>query len=168
MVQAQLERVRNAGVVDWVGIYRREDDRLNHWVDSDATGMGYPFFYATPAHLAAFDDPDQPPVQVEYTDEFGAYYGYDAPLVGVGPDGQRQVIGLVEAVIYGERLVLLQQETRVQVGATLIGGGIVGVLLSLLVMIVTFNRPMRRLQDGAETWPAATWARPSTCAPTTS
>jgi GAF domain-containing protein/HAMP domain-containing protein len=35
------------------------------------------------------------------------------------------------------------------VGATLVGGGIVGVLVSLLAMIVTFNRPMRRLQEGA-------------------
>jgi len=148
-VQAQLVRVRDAGVVDWVGIYRREEDRLYYWVDSDATGMGYPFFYPTAAHLAAFDDPEQPPMQVEYTDEFGAYYGYAAPLVAAGPDGQPQVIGLVEALIYGERLALLQQETRLRVGATLIGGGIVGVLLSLLAMIFTFNRPMRRLQEGA-------------------
>jgi nitrate/nitrite-specific signal transduction histidine kinase len=88
-------------------------------------------------------------VQVQYSDEFGAYYGYAAPLVAVGPDGQPQVIGLVEAVIYGERQTILQQETRLRVGATLIVGGIVGVLLSLLVMIVTFNRPMRRLQEGA-------------------
>lgn len=148
-VQAQLVRVRDAGVVDWVGIYRREGDRLTYWVDSDATGMGYPFFYATPAHLAAFDDPEQPPVQVQYSDEFGAYYGYAAPLVAAGPDGQPQVIGLVEAVIYSERQTILQQETRLRVGATLIGGGIAGVLLSLLAMIVTFNRPMRRLQEGA-------------------
>jgi HAMP domain-containing protein len=148
-VQRQLVRVRDAGAVDWVGIYRREGDRLYYWVDSDATGMGYPFFYPTAAHLRAFDDPDQPPVQVEYTDEFGAYYGYAAPLVAAGPDGEPQVIGLVEAVIYGERLALLQQETRLRVGATLVGGGIVGVLVSLLAMIVTFNRPMRRLQEGA-------------------
>ena len=148
-VQRQLVRVRDAGAVDWVGIYRREGDRLYYWVDSDATGMGYPFFYPTAAHLAAFDDPDQPPVQVQYTDEFGAYYGYAAPLVVAGPDGEPQVIGLVEAVIYGERLALLQQETRLRVGATLVGGGIVGVLVSLLAMIVTFNRPMQRLQEGA-------------------
>ncbi len=148
-VQAQLVRVRDAGVVDWVGIYRREGDRLYYWVDSDATGMGYPFFYPTAAHLAAFDNPEQPPVQVEYTDEFGSYYGYAAPLVAPGPGGPPEVIGLVEAVIYGERLALLQQATRLRVGATLIGGGIVGVLVSLLAMIFTFNRPMRRLQEGA-------------------
>lgn len=148
-VQAQLVRVRDAGVVDWVGIYWREGDRFYYWVDSDATGIGYPFFYPTAAHLAAFDDPNQPPVQVEYTDEFGAYYGYAAPLIAPGLDGQPEVIGLVEALIYGERLALLQQETRLRVGATLIGGGIMGVLLSLLAMIVTFNRPLRRLQDGA-------------------
>ncbi len=150
-VQAQLVRVRDAGVVDWVGIYRREGDRLYYWVDSDATGMGYPFFYPTEAHLSAFDDPEQAPVQVEYTDEFGAYYGYAAPLVATNSAGQPEVIGLVEALIYGERLVLLQQETQLRVGATLIGGGIVGVLLSLLAMIFTFNRPMRRLQEGAQT-----------------
>jgi GAF domain-containing protein len=150
-VQAQLARVRDTGVVDWVGIYRREGDRLVYWVDSDATGMGYPFFYATPAHLAALADPQQRPVQVEYTDEFGAYYGYVAPLVEITPQGEAQVIGLVEALIYGERLALLQQETRLQVGATLIGGAVAGVLLSLLAMIVTFNRPLRRLQHGALT-----------------
>lgn len=149
-VRAQLVRVRDAGAVDWVGIYRREGDRLYYWVDSDATGMGYPFFYATPAHMAAFDDAQQAPMQVEYTDEFGAYYGYAAPLIAAGPDGHPEVIGLVEAVIYGERLALLQQATRLRVGATLIGGGIIGVLLSLLAMIFTFNRPMRRLQEGAQ------------------
>lgn len=149
-LQAQLARVRDAGVVDWVGIYRREGDRLYYWVDSDATGVGYPFFYPTAAHMAAFDNPDQPPVQVQYTDEFGAYYGYAAPVVEPGPDGQPQVIGLMEVVIYGERLALLQQQTRLRVAATLIAGGVMGVLLSLLAMIVTFNRPMRRLQEGAQ------------------
>ena len=52
-------------------------------------------------------------------------------------------------MIYGERLTLLQRETRVRVGAILIGGAIAGVLLSLLAMIFTFNRPMQRLRQGA-------------------
>ena len=148
VVRSQLARARDAGSVDWIGIYQREGDRLYYWVDSDATGMGYPFFYASPKHLAVFNDPLHQPVQVQYTDEFGAYYGYDAPIVDT-TGGEPRVVGVVEAVIYGERLTLLQQETRVRVGVILIGGAIAGVLLSLLAMIFTFNRPMRRLQQGA-------------------
>jgi GAF domain-containing protein len=148
-VRDELQRARDAGNVDWIGIYKREGNELYYWIDSDATGVGYPFFYATPQHLAAFENPALGLVQVQYTDEFGAYYGYDAPIVETGPDGETRVVGVVEAVIYGEGLTLLQQETRQRVTVSLIGGAIAGILLSLLAMIVTFNRPMRRLQRGA-------------------
>ena len=150
-VRAQLTRARDAGEVDWIGIYERDGDGLSYWVDTDVTGMGYPFFYATPEHRAAFTDPTREPIRVQYTDEFGAYYGYIAPIVETRPSGESHVIGLVEALIYGERLTLLQNETRQRVAIILIGGAIAGVLLSLLAMIITFNRPLRRLQQGAIT-----------------
>lgn len=150
-VKSKLLEARDIGGADWVGIYRRDGDKLSYWVDTDATGVRYPFFYATPEHRAAFDTPQGKPFRVHYSDEFGAYLGYDAPVVITGTTGTPQVVGLVEAVVYKEKLMLLQRETLQQVGIILACGSIAAVLLALLATIVTFNRPMRRLKRGAMT-----------------
>lgn len=141
---AQLELARQAGDLAWIGLYRREGDYLYYWVDADSTGVGYPFFHATPEHLAVFDQ--QVPQHLEYRDEFGAYYGFAAPIVVDG-----QVIGIVEAVVSQETRQLVEQGAFASALPILILGIAVAVLFSLLVTHYVFNRPLSRLQAGAQT-----------------
>jgi len=143
----QLEQARTAGNLAWIGIYRIEDDFLYYWVDTDSSGVGYPFFYSTPEHLAAYQD--QKPHPIQYTDEYGTYYGFVAPIMAADANGQPYVLGLVEASIVEESRQLLSRETWNRILSILIGGSVVAVGLSLLIMIVEFNRPLRHLQHGA-------------------
>lgn len=145
-VAAQLEQAVTAANLAWVGIYYREGDYFYYWVDQDYTGVGYPFFYATPAHFAAYDD--QQPRQVQYTDEFGSYFGFVAPIIVNGENGP-QTVGLVEALVDLESRNLLQRDTLNRVVPLLVGGGVVAAILSSLVTIVVVNRPLRQLQRGA-------------------
>ena len=144
-VAAQLEQAVTAGNLGWVGIYYREDDYFYYWVDQDFTGVGYPFFYATPEHFAAYDH--QQPQWVQYTDEFGSYYGFVAPIIINGENGA-QTLGLVEAVVDLESRTLLQREALNQVWPILIGGSVVAALLSLLITVVLVSRPLRQLRRG--------------------
>jgi serine phosphatase RsbU (regulator of sigma subunit) len=147
-VLQQLDQARTAGNLAWTGIYRRDGDFLYYWVDADSTGVGYPFFYATPEHFAAFQD--RQPHRIQYSDEFGSYYGFVAPIVVTDESGPH-VIGLVEASIAEESRGLLQRDTLNHVLPILIGGSLVAVGLSLLITFTSFNRPLRRLQVGALT-----------------
>jgi sigma-B regulation protein RsbU (phosphoserine phosphatase) len=147
-VLQQLDQARTAGNLAWIGIYRRDGDFLYYWVDADSTGVGYPFFYATSEHFAAFQD--QQPHRIQYSDEFGSYYGFVAPIVVTDASGPH-VTGLVEASIAEESRELLQQDALNHVLPILIGGSLVAVGLSLLVTFISFNRPLRRLQAGALT-----------------
>ncbi len=144
-VVAQLEQAVTAANLAWVGIYYREGDYFYYWVDQDYTGVGYPFFYATPAHFAAYAD--QQPHQVQYTDEFGSYYGFVAPITVAGENGP-QTVGLVEALVDLESRNLLQRDTLNRVIPMLIGGGVVAAILSLLITVVVVYRPLRQLQHG--------------------
>ena len=144
-VAAQLEQAVTAGNLGWVGIYYREDDYFYYWVDQDFTGVGYPFFYATPEHFAAYDH--QQPQWVQYTDEFGSYYGFVAPIIINGENGP-QTLGLVEAVVDLESRSLLQREALNQVWPILIGGSVVAALLSLLITVILVSRPLRQLRRG--------------------
>ncbi|MEK7326565.1 MAG: hypothetical protein AAB217_15055, partial [Chloroflexota bacterium] len=90
-----------------MGIFYRDGDYFYYWVDADSTGVGYPFFYATPIHFAVFED--RQTAVVEYADEYGSYYGYTAPLIAVDADGNEQVVGLVEALVLQESRNLIQQ-----------------------------------------------------------
>jgi serine phosphatase RsbU (regulator of sigma subunit) len=148
-IARQLESALTAGNLAWVGIYYREDDYFYYWVDADYTGVSYPFLYPAPGHLAAYED--QQAHRVQYTDEYGSYYGFVAPIIVTDEEGQSQVLGLVEAVLAGEATNLLQRDTLNRVWPILIGGSVIAVVLSMLVAGWTFNRPLRRLQQGALT-----------------
>ena len=148
-LEEQLNQSLATGGLDWIGIYRREGDHLYYSVDTDSTGIGYPFLYYSIDQLRAFDDPGGSAHEVQYADEFGAWYGFDAPIVVTGEDGQPQVIGLVEALVSQEKLELFQRATVMRLRYILIGGTLGAVLLALMATIVTFNRPLRRLKRGA-------------------
>jgi len=145
-LQQQLEQATTAGNLAWAGVYYREGDYFYYWVDSDYTGVGYPFFHATPGHFAAYLE--QKPQAVEYADEFGAYYGFVAPIVAKDDAGGSRVIGVVEVVVSQESRQLLQRDTLVRVTLTLISVMVIAIIFSLLVMYLFFSRPLARLQKG--------------------
>jgi len=146
-IAGQLEQATTAGNLAWVGIYYREGDYFYYWADYDYSGVGYPFFYATPAHLATYLD--QQPRPVEYTDEFGSYFGYIAPIIALTETGESQVVGLVEALIDQESRYLLQRATLNRVLLILVVGSIIAISLSALITVSLFNLPLRQLQKGA-------------------
>ncbi|HLF03552.1 MAG TPA: ATP-binding protein, partial [Anaerolineales bacterium] len=131
-----------AGGLAWLGIYYREGSFLYYWVDTGETGVGYPFFYATPAHLVAFDEGRVQ--RVQYIDEFGAQYGFVAPIVVEG-----HVMGIVEALVSQETRELVQREAWASVLPILIGGIVVAIIFSLLITQYVFSEPLNRLRDGA-------------------
>jgi signal transduction histidine kinase len=143
-LSGELELARQAGDLAWIGLYRREGNYLYYWVDADSTGVGYPFFHATPQHFTVFDQ--KVSQHLEYRDEFGAYYGYAAPILVDG-----EVIGIVEAVVSQETRQLVEQSAFASALPILILGIVVAVLFSLLVTHYVFNRPLSRLQAGAQT-----------------
>ncbi len=145
-IQEHLDLARTAGGLAWVGIFYRDGDYFYYWVDADSTGVGYPFFYATPTHFAVFED--RQTSVVEYADEYGSYYGYATPLIVVDESGNEQVVGLVEALVQQESRNLIQQATLGRVLPILIGGVIVAAGLSVLITHFLFNRPLHRLQRG--------------------
>jgi signal transduction histidine kinase len=142
-IREQLELARTAGGLTWVGIYYRQGDYLYYWVDSDSLGVGYPFFHATPDHMAVFDQNQVR--RIDYPDEFGSFYGFAAPLT----DDRGNVIGVVEAVVLKEARQLVQREAWAGVLPIVLGGVAVVVALSLAIAHFLFGRPMRRLNTGA-------------------
>lgn len=148
-IERQLEAAQTAGNLAWVGIYYREDDYFYYWVDADATGVSYPFFYPSAGHFAAYED--QQTHRVRYTDEYGSYYGFVAPIIITDENGQAQVLGLVEAALAGEATSLLQRGTLSRIWPIVLGGSVIAVVLSMLAAGLAFNRPLRRLQLGALT-----------------
>lgn len=143
-----LERLRSVAVLDWVGIYYRQGNHLYYWVDVDRTGVGYPFFYATPAHLATLADLQ--PRYVQYTDEYGSFYGYVVPIVDRIGD-RLQAIGLVEASVQEESRYLIGRDTLQRVLPALVGGILLAIGISALITYFLFSRPLRILQQGALT-----------------
>jgi sigma-B regulation protein RsbU (phosphoserine phosphatase) len=146
-ITGQLQQAVIAGNIPWLGIYYREGDYFYYWADSDASGVGYPFFYATPVHFAAYDDQQTHPV--EYTDEFGSYYGFVAPIIVENEAGESEVIGLAEALVYQEARYLLQQDTLSRVLPILLAGSLIAIILAAIITVILFNQPLRRLQQGA-------------------
>ncbi|MBN1873604.1 MAG: response regulator [Anaerolineae bacterium] len=141
-----LEQAVKMSNVEWIGIYYRKGDYVYYWVDSDDTGVGYPFFYPTAAHYAAFED--QQPHRVQYTDEFGSYYGFVAPIV-VADTADSTVMGIVEASLSAEASQLLEQDTLSRVTPVLIGGSIIAIGSAILIMMLTVNQPLQHLKRGA-------------------
>lgn len=145
-VENVLDQAVTAGNLAWMGIYYRDGNTLYYWVDYSETGVGYPFLYATPAHFAAYEDLQVH--RVQYADEFGSYYGFVAPILVPGGDGE-EVLGLVEAVIDGESSQLLERDTLERVLPFLIGGSLATILLTVLITTLVFNRPLQKLKQGA-------------------
>ncbi|MBN1218594.1 MAG: PP2C family protein-serine/threonine phosphatase [Anaerolineae bacterium] len=143
----QLEQAVLAGNIAWIGIYYREDDHFYYWVDYDYSGAGYPFFYATLAHTAAYVD--KQPHTVTYTDEFGSYYGFVAPIIVTNEAGETEVIGLVEALVDQESRYLLQQDTLKRILPILLGGSLLAIVMAIVITVIVFNQPLRHLQRGA-------------------
>ncbi len=143
----QLDQAITAGNLAWAGIYYRQGDYLYYWVDSDYSGAGYPFFYATPEHFAAFAD--KQPHQVQYTDEFGSYYGFIAPIITTDDTGQEVVIGIVEAVVDLESRYLLQREALQGIWPVLLVSSAIAGLVSIVITFLLFGRGLQQLQRGA-------------------
>lgn len=146
-IQRQLEQALTAANLAWIGIYYREGDYFYYWVDYDATGVGYPFFYATPEHVAAYQDGQLH--RVQYTDEFGSYYGFVAPILLSESGADPEVLGLVEASVAIEARDLLRQEALNSVTPILIGASLVSSFILVAISVLLVNRPLRRLQYGA-------------------
>ncbi len=153
-IESQLELAREAGNLAWVGIYYREDNHFYYWVDTDHTSPGYPFFWPSVEHNAAYDD--MQPRKVDYSDEFGSYYGYVAPIL-VEANGQKTVIGIVEASVSKESSQIVQRETLERVIPILIVGMMIAIILSLLVAHFVFIRPVHNLQNGAQALSRGLW-----------
>jgi signal transduction histidine kinase len=147
-VRHLLEYASMAANLDWVGIYYRAGDQLYYWVDQRETGVGYPFIYATPEHMAVFED--RRPRYVTYAGEHGTLYSYVAPVIDKTETGD-QVIGIVEASVYQESRTLIGLETLQRVIPYLLGGMIGAVGLSGAITYALFNRPLKKLQQGAHT-----------------
>jgi signal transduction histidine kinase len=147
-VHQRLEQLRYAAALDWVGLYYQDKGHLYYWVDVDTTGVGYPFFYATPEHLAAFVD--RQPRHVQYTDEYGTFYGYVVPIVDE-TTGQPQVVGLVEASVQEESRYVIGQDTLTRVLPAIGIGIVIAIGISALITHFFFSRPLGRLQQGALT-----------------
>ncbi len=145
-IAGPMEAAQTAGNVDWIGIYYRQADHLYYWVDTSGTGVGYPFFYPSAAHVAAFAD--QLPHKVEYTDEFGSYYGFVAPIIVDGAGGP-EVLGLVEASLEAESAQLLQRAALQQVWPILAAGIVAAVAVTTAISYLAFLRPIHRLKRGA-------------------
>jgi serine phosphatase RsbU (regulator of sigma subunit) len=146
-VARQLDQAVTASNITWAGVYYREGDYFYYWVDYEYSGVGYPFFYATPAHFAAYADQQTYPV--EYTDEFGAYYGFVAPIIATNTAGEPEVIGLVETLVDRESRFLLQRDTMNRVFLILLVGSLIAIGLSALITVLLFKQPLRRLKQGA-------------------
>jgi hypothetical protein len=108
IVAETLDRAVAMGNIEWIGIYYAKDDYFYYWVDSSYSGVGYPFFYPTDAHRATLIDRQVRPIR--YTDEFGAYYGFVAPIVAQTETGE-EIIGILEASLSAESSQLLEQDT---------------------------------------------------------
>jgi signal transduction histidine kinase/DNA-binding response OmpR family regulator len=145
-IQQQLEHINAAANVSWIGIYYANQGHFYYWVDLDSTGVAYPFFYPSAAHLAAFQNGTAQ--TTEYTDEFGSYYAYVSPLRDKADD-QAPIIGVIEVAVQQETRQLVQQDTLTRMFPILIGGMVLAILLSLLVMYFSVTRPVRQLQHGA-------------------
>jgi signal transduction histidine kinase/CheY-like chemotaxis protein len=142
-----LTMTRASGDLAWVGIYRREAGHFSYVVDADETGVGRPFLQATAEHSATYED--LKPRKVRYRDEFGAYYGYVAPIVQENPDGTQTAVGLVEASVNQASIQLIEQRAWREVVPLIAGGILLSILLSLIITQYVLIRPLRRLQGGA-------------------
>ncbi len=148
-IAATLEEAATVGNIQWIGIYYRRGDFFYYWADSDESGVGYPFFYATEEHRAVFED--RQVHLVRYTDEFGSYYGFVAPIVAADAEGGfGDVIGIVEASLSAESGELLERNTLAGVLPTLVIGIAIAIGAAILLTSLVFQHPLQQLQRGAQ------------------
>jgi len=146
IAQKPLHEMLMASSLDWAGIYYLEQGQLYYWLDDSDSGVGYPFFYATPAHFTAYET--QQVQRVEYTDEFGVYYGYVAPILKAGSNPP-ETLGLVEVVISGDSAQLLQESIRIRLVVIIALAVFSLVLLAYFSLYFAVSRPLKRLRRGA-------------------
>lgn len=147
IVKEKLLASQIAGNLVWVGLYYREGDYLYYWVDSAESAVGYPFFYGTVNHWTAINEGTSMPVT--YTDEYGSYYGYVAPVVFEDAQGQAYVAGLAEAVVGLESTKITEKEALRNFLPSLIGGILIAVGVTVLLTLLVFDGPLQRLKRGA-------------------
>lgn len=144
-IQLMMDGARASGNLTWVGtFYRDANDYYYYWVDVDQLGVGYPFFHATDGHRLAYQTGEGQYVQ--YSDEFGSYYGYVAPIF----DSDGTVMGLVEANVYQEELNLVRASSLRTVLPFVIGGLLISILLMVGITHWVVWRPLHRLEQGAK------------------
>jgi signal transduction histidine kinase/DNA-binding response OmpR family regulator/HPt (histidine-containing phosphotransfer) domain-containing protein len=147
-LQAYLQAVREAGDLNKVNIYYRDEGthQFYYWMDVDGIQPGYPFVAAPPDYQAIYVD--RQPRFTQYSDEFGDYYAYAAPLVAV-EGGHPVVIGVVEASVLQQTRWLARLETLTGVWPIWAVGVIAAVAASLLLSRWVLINPLRRLRKGA-------------------
>ena len=141
-----LHDMLNSSSLDWAGIYFLENGNLFYWLDESDSGVGYPFFYATPDHFAAFKD--QQVHRVAYSDEFGSYYGFVVPIIKTDSNPP-QTLGLVEVVISKDSAQLLQAGTLVRLAIIILVAVTLFALITYFSLFFAVSRPLKRLRIGA-------------------
>ncbi len=140
----QLWDIVSVAGATWAGIYYPDEQGfLYYWVDSDQSGVGYPFFYATDNHRATLLDGQVRPVV--YEDEFGDYFGYVAPIV----DEAGEVLALVEVIVAQKGRILLRQETVSQVVMILMLSTLSVTVLTAVMTWWLYRHPLQKLEHGA-------------------
>ena len=132
--------------LDWAGIYYLENNNFYYWLDDSDSGVGYPFFYATAEHFAAYTD--QQPHPVKYEDEFGSYYGFVAPILKKDSDPP-QTLGLVEVVIARDSADLLQASTLARLVGIILAAILIFALVAIFSIHFTVSKPLEKLRRGA-------------------
>jgi methyl-accepting chemotaxis protein len=132
--------------LNWAGVYYLDSNRFYYWIDDGYSGMGYPFFYATPEHYATYKD--QQPRRVAYSDEFGAYQGYIAPLLKKGTNPP-QILGLVEVVVSQDAAQLLQVSTLAPIIGIILAAIAAFAILAILGIHFSVSARLQKLKNWA-------------------
>jgi methyl-accepting chemotaxis protein len=132
--------------LNWAGVYYLDNNRFYYWIDDSYSGMGYPFFYATPEHYATYKD--QQPRRIRYSDEFGTYEGYVAPLLKKN-GGSTETLGLVEVVISQDAAQLLQVSTLAPIIGIILAAIAVFAVLAILGIHFSVSTRLQKLKNWA-------------------
>ena len=141
-ITKMLREAGSTREIAWVGVLRQDDDHFFMVADLGETGIGYPFFYATPEHQAALKHGEVR--EVAYTDEFGSYLGFVSPIFN--DDGR--AIALVEASVQRDLFEMFARREEAKVMAALATAGAAAMLLCMLLTFWLVQRPLRRLRHG--------------------
>lgn len=141
-----LSEMLRSSSLNWAGVYYLDNNRFYYWIDDGYSGVGYPFFYATPEHYATYKD--QQPRQIFYSDEFGTYEGYVAPILKkVG--NSSETVGLVEVVISQDAAQLLQVSTLAPIIGIILAAIAAFAILAILGIHFSVSSRLQRLKNWA-------------------